>query len=147
MTELAQHTITRTTRRRAAASALRRALLLAVTTAGIVGATAAEAASADEGAKLYATLCASCHGASGGGDGPAAGAMTPPPTNLTQSTLKVPELMRVIDGRRTVRAHGSAAMPVWGRVFEQEMAGGGREHRDSLRQTQMLAEYVLSLEK
>src|SRR5262245_15520044 len=142
MTERAQHTIIRTSRRFAAAVATRRALLLAVATAGITAATATEAPTADEGAKLYATLCASCHGTSGGGDGPAAGAMIPPPTDLTRSTLKVPELMKVIDGRRTVRAHGSAAMPVWGRVFEEEMAGGGREHRDSLRQTQMLAEYV-----
>jgi mono/diheme cytochrome c family protein len=147
MTELAQHTITRTNPPPAAAMPRRRALLLAVTTAAIVGAGAVEAIAADEGAKLYATLCAACHGVSGRGDGPAAGAMTPPPTDLTQSTLKVPELMKVIDGRRTVRAHGSSAMPVWGRVFEEEMAGGGREHRDSLRQTQMLAEYVQSLEK
>jgi mono/diheme cytochrome c family protein len=147
MSELAQHTIIRTTRRLPTARAMRRALLLAVTTAGIVGATTAESMGADEGARLYATLCASCHGASGAGDGPAAGAMTPPPTDLTRSTLKVPELMRVIDGRRTVRAHGSAAMPVWGRVFEQEMDGGSREHRDALRQTQMLAEYVQTLEK
>jgi mono/diheme cytochrome c family protein len=146
MTERAPHTTIIRTRRLRAASATRRALLLAVATAGIAGAASGEAAT-DEGAKLYATLCASCHGASGAGDGPAAGAMTPPPTDLTRSSLKVPELMRVIDGRRTVRAHGSAAMPVWGRVFEQEMAGSGREHRDSLRQTQLLAEYVQGLER
>jgi mono/diheme cytochrome c family protein len=143
MTERAHPTTTRRTTRRRGAT--RRALLLAVAAIGF--GAAAPQASADEGAKLYATLCASCHGVAGRGDGPAAGAMTPPPTDLTQSTLKVPELMRVIDGRRTVRAHGSAAMPVWGRVFEEAMAGGGREHRDALHQTQMLAEYVQSLEK
>lgn len=132
--------------RSGATKATRRALMLALAAAGLAGA-ASDAASADQGAKLYATLCASCHGVSGRGDGPAAGALVPPPTDLTASTLTVAELMRVIDGRRTVRAHGSDTMPVWGRVFEQAMAGSGREHRDSLRQTQMLAEYVQRLER
>jgi mono/diheme cytochrome c family protein len=127
--------------------AVRRALLLTLAVAATSVAAALPAARADDGAQLYATLCASCHGVAGHGDGPAAGALVPPPTDLTKSTLNVAELMRVIDGRRTVRAHGSAAMPVWGRVFEQAMEGSSRAHRDSLRQTQMLAEFVQRLEK
>lgn len=123
---------------RVAASAL--ALLAAM-------AMGAHDARADEAARLYSTLCASCHGVGGHGDGPAADALSPRPSDLTKSTLNVPELMRVIDGRRTVRAHGDAAMPVWGRTFEQAMEGSGREHRDALRQVQMLAEYVRSLQK
>lgn len=103
-------------------------------------------AQGNEGAALFKTLCASCHGADGRGDGPAAGAMHPPPSDLTKSTLNLAELMRVIDGRRTVRAHGDGSMPVWGREFKEAMAGSGRENRDSLRQVQMLAEYVRSLE-
>lgn len=35
------------------------------------------------GAQLYATNCASCHGLSGAGDGPAAQALTPPPIAFT----------------------------------------------------------------
>lgn len=101
----------------------------------------------DEGAALFKTLCSSCHGTDGRGDGPAAEAMQPRPTDLTKSTLNLAELMRVIDGRRTVRAHGDGSMPVWGREFKEAMAGSGRENRDSLRQVQMLAEYVRSLEK
>jgi mono/diheme cytochrome c family protein len=104
-------------------------------------------ARADEGAALFKTLCASCHGIDGRGDGPAAEAMQPRPTDLTKSTLNLAELMRVIDGRRTVRAHGDGSMPVWGREFKEAMAGSGRENRDSLRQVQMLAEHVRSLEK
>lgn len=143
---IGRNSISKLSRRRHAASAARHALTLALALAA-GGLTAASAASADDGANLYAALCASCHGVAGLGDGPAAGALVPPPTDLTKSTLNVPELMRVVDGRRTIRAHGSAAMPVWGRVFEQEMAGSGREHRDSLRQVQMLAEFVRTLEK
>lgn len=120
--------------------ALRCGLLL-----GVV-ALAPGVAQGSEGAALFKTLCASCHGVDGRGDGPAAGAMQPPPSDLTKSTLNLAELMRVIDGRRTVRAHGDGSMPVWGREFKEAMAGSGRENRDSLRQVQMLAEYVRSLE-
>src|SRR5262249_45744212 len=62
------------------------------------------------GEAMYVRYCASCHGVTGRGDGPAA-ALLPPPTDLTKSDLSLAELMRVIDGRRTVRAHGTAAMP------------------------------------
>jgi mono/diheme cytochrome c family protein len=93
----------------------------------------------------YARYCASCHGTTGRGDGPAAVALVPAPTDLTSSTLALPELMRVIDGRRTVRAHGTGAMPVWGFVFEAEGEGSDRQHRDALRREQGLAEYVQAL--
>ena len=140
-----QQTTPTSSRRQRLARVARGALAIAfVGAAADAGAIAA--AAGDEGAKLYATLCASCHGVAGRGDGPAAGALVPPPTDLGKSTLNVAELMRVIDGRRTIRAHGSAAMPVWGRVFEQEMEGGPRQHRDSLRQVQMLAEFVQAIE-
>jgi len=33
----------------------------------------------------------------------------------------VPELMRQFDERPTIRAHGTAAIPVWGEVFEQSL--------------------------
>ena len=94
---------------------------------------------------LYRRYCASCHGLAGRGDGPAADALSPRPTDLTAATLDLPELMKVIDGRRTVRAHGSAAMPVWGQVFEESLPDDGRTHRQALRQVQAVAEYVQSL--
>lgn len=93
----------------------------------------------------YTQYCASCHGTTGRGDGPAAAALQPPPTDLTRSTLGVAELMQVIDGRRTVRAHGTGRMPVWGSVFEEEGEGSDRQHRDALRRVQGLAEYVQAL--
>jgi mono/diheme cytochrome c family protein len=36
----------------------------------------------NEGKSLFAANCASCHGDSGAGNGPAAGALTPSPTNF-----------------------------------------------------------------
>lgn len=94
---------------------------------------------------LYQRFCAACHGVDGHGDGPAAGALVPPPTDLTRSELSIPELMKVIDGRRTVRAHGTAAMPVWGEVLEQALEGDSRQHRQALREVQAIAEYVRAL--
>ena len=41
-----------------------------------------EAASLNEGKSLFAINCASCHGDEGKGNGPAAGALAPPPTNF-----------------------------------------------------------------
>lgn len=41
---------------------------------------------ADKGKALYAQQCVSCHGASGKGDGPVAGALNPKPRNLTDKT-------------------------------------------------------------
>lgn len=94
---------------------------------------------------LYRRDCAACHGLAGRGDGPAAEAMTPRPTDLTTSTLSLSELMKVIDGRRTVRAHGTAAMPVWGEAYEDEITDPKRQTRQGLRQVQAVAEYVQAL--
>ena len=96
---------------------------------------------------LYRQLCASCHGLEGAGDGPTAGALSPSPTDLTRLRSGVPELMKVIDGRRTVRAHGTAAMPVWGEVFEQALIDHPRQRRLALLHVQSLAEYVQGLQK
>ena len=71
--------------------------------------------------------------------------MTPPPSNLTTSKLNLMELMQVIDGRRTVRAHGNSLMPVWGQVFEQG-SEDDRRARQALREVQALAEYVQVLQ-
>lgn len=97
------------------------------------------------GVDLYVRHCASCHGLAGRADGPAAEALAPRPSDLTRSTAELPELMKVIDGRRTIRAHGSADMPVWGDVFEAALEGDSRQHRDALRNVGALAEYVLHL--
>jgi len=97
------------------------------------------------GVDLYVRHCASCHGIAGKGDGPAAEALTPRPSDLTRSTAGLAELMRVIDGRRTVRAHGSAEMPVWGWVFEGVIEDDGRRERNVLHNVAVLAEYVLHL--
>jgi len=121
---------------------MRAALVLAIVVLVHGPAAARPAAVPAHGEALYRRYCASCHGVGGKGDGPAAPAFTTPPTDLTRSRLSLPTLMQVIDGRRTVRAHGSATMPVWGHVFERELAHDPRQHRQTLRQVQAVAEYV-----
>lgn len=96
------------------------------------------------GQVLYERYCASCHGVAGRGDGPAAGALTPSPTDLTSLAADVPHLMQVIDGRQAVRAHGSSAMPVWGTVLSQAHADAHTQ-RTVLLEVQALAEHAARL--
>src|SRR5690606_36091784 len=72
------------------------------------------------GAELYASYCASCHGASARGDGPAAASLEPPPSDLSTLAarwgrpLDRERLADFVDGRNAPRAHGPPGMPVWG---------------------------------
>jgi len=67
-----------------------------------------EATSLNEGESLFAANCASCHGVRGAGNGPAAGALAPQPTNFH---LKKPTAGRVWE----VLENGlpGTAMPPW----------------------------------
>jgi len=75
------------------------------------------------GVAMYKAYCASCHGAEGRGDGPAAPALKTPPTDLTRLAAgnggKFPDahVVQVIKGDVTTAAHGNKDMPVWGPVF------------------------------
>jgi mono/diheme cytochrome c family protein len=117
----------------------------------LAGAVAGGRADADPvpaaGEALYRRYCASCHGSAGRGDGPAALALSPPPTDLTKLRSEVPRLMEQIDGRRTIRAHGTAGMPVWGEVFEQSLITEPHARRTALLQVQTLAQYVRDMRK
>jgi hypothetical protein len=74
----------------------------------------------ESGAGLYMQYCASCHGATAQGNGPAAAALRQPPSDLTRlderygEPLPKERLASLIDGRVAVAAHGTREMPVWG---------------------------------
>jgi mono/diheme cytochrome c family protein len=77
-----------------------------------------------EGEELFKGHCASCHGLTGKGDGPAAPALKTAPSDLTSitrrngGTFPAARLVRFIEeGAPNVTAHGSKEMPVWGPIF------------------------------
>lgn len=78
-----------------------------------------------DGKTMYQSYCAPCHGADGRGSGPAASAMKTQPADLTQLARlnrgKYPEshIASVLEFGTSVPAHGSAAMPIWGQLFDR----------------------------
>jgi len=78
-----------------------------------------------EGLELFRSYCASCHGISGKGTGPAAPALKVQVPDLTLlardngGRFPAAYVREVIVGDKTLVAHGSREMPVWGPVFHQ----------------------------
>ena len=72
---------------------------------------------ATDGEELYRNYCAVCHGADGGGDGPAASSLDPPPTDLTDA-----ERMQQLTDERLleVLSDGSGAMSGFGSMLTAE---------------------------
>ncbi|MFI5315619.1 MAG: c-type cytochrome [Myxococcota bacterium] len=93
------------------------------------GARAQESPEAQAGHNLYEQHCMLCHGLRGRGDGEFAAELKVAPADLTLISQRrggvfpEVELREMIDGRRRVRAHGPANMPIWGEVFERSAAG------------------------
>jgi hypothetical protein len=74
----------------------------------------------------YFRYCSACHGEEADGKGPVANVLTPPPPALTSlhkrfgSPLST-RLVAFVSGTSMPRAHGTSDMPVWGKVFREEM--------------------------
>ena len=93
---------------------------------GIAAMTAAGPSMAEEaaGKAEYMVACAGCHGESGKGDGPLADLLnieTPSLTTLASEkgsgTFPFGYVLWMVDGRKIIRAHGSA-MPIWGERYQ-----------------------------
>lgn len=109
----------------------------------------------DIGAQLYGDYCSACHGAAGLGDGDMANVVSIPSANLTllaknnDGVFPMLKVLHIIDGRTGLRAHGGV-MPLWGRVFSDEIGdsagpyGGVLEVRGRLLS---LATYLQSLQQ
>jgi len=77
------------------------------------------------GKETFVRYCASCHGEDAKGDGPAAIALRPLPSDLTTLTKryegKFPSgyVGALLKFGRNLAAHGSDDMPVWGSRFKE----------------------------
>jgi len=90
------------------------------------GAPGRDAAALERGLELFADKCASCHGATGRGDGPAAYLLYPRPRDLGSGTFRVVSGEEVMptdaDLRRTIaRGMPGSAMPPWGHLPEADL--------------------------
>jgi mono/diheme cytochrome c family protein len=106
---------------------------LLITSLGLLCATsmnalAAPPAKSDLGKQQYDNACASCHGASGKGDGPVRPYLVRPPGDLSVlaknngGVFPVDRVIQAIDGRLEVKPHGGREMPVWGTRFSVQAA-------------------------
>ena len=104
------------------------AALSAVLCGVSVGSAWAQITDADMGRLEYESNCATCHGASGKGDGWLKGYLTKSPSDLTTLSKRnggaFPNQLvwEIIDGRTSadIGPHGSRDMPVWGRTFRAQ---------------------------
>lgn len=92
----------------------------------IVSYTASLAQEQTIGAREFKNSCAVCHGVSGKGDGPMAGIIDEPVSNLTtlakdnEGIFPVSRIYEVIDGRTEVAWHGTRDMPIWGNEYDAQ---------------------------
>lgn len=77
-----------------------------------------------DGKTMFDSYCAVCHGKEAKGNGPAAGALKKPPTDLTRlssgngGAFPDVKVRRYIEGLDEVESHGTRDMPMWGGAFK-----------------------------
>lgn len=126
--------------------------VLAAALAWAALARAEESPAAQAGHNLYEQYCMVCHGLRGQGDGELAEELRVAPADLTTiakrrgGVFPEVELREVIDGRRRVRAHGAANMPLWGDVFSSQRAGAQNEIEIRDKVTSLVT-YLKSIQK
>ncbi len=112
--------------------------------------TTQEPAPAPDGRELFRTYCASCHGAFGAGNGPAAASMRRTPPDITGIALAnggvfpTDRMRRIIDGRE-VEAHGDRDMPVWGDAFKT--VRGGHSEESVRERLALILQYLISIQR
>lgn len=127
-----------------------RALIL--TSALILPVTVWAASTDDPGKAMYLRYCGACHGENGKGDGVVSGFLRPRPTDLTQiakqsgGTYSSARVMQLIDGTKTVRAHGDPDMPVWGEVFRQQSSVSLTRRVEAQGKLLLIAEYLRTIQ-
>lgn len=105
------------------------------------------------GQQMYATYCASCHGAKGTGNGPTAAALKIPPTDLTVLSQKnggvfpANHVASVLQFGVENPAHGSADMPIWGNLMLSLHKGSANPDVQVQQRITNLTEYLKKIQK
>ena len=106
-----------------------------------------------DGSQMFKEYCASCHGITGEGNGPAAAALKKVPGNLTRlsernngkfPSLRVASMIRGLEG---IDAHGTREMPIWGSLFRSLDSSGS--HKDAKVELRIynLTQYLKSIQR
>ena len=126
-------------------------VLLALCCFGWNDTAAAADYAAMSGEQLYQRFCAACHGTQGRGDGPVAASFRVEVPDLTQTANRVhgtrEQIVRIIDGRYIIGAHGTRIMPVWGEELARLEIGNPDAERTSQVIIGRLADYVTKLQQ
>ena len=103
------------------------------------------------GSALYAANCAGCHGRYADGTGPVSSDIAVPDLRyLTADNGGVfpgTQIVSVIDGRSTVKAHIGRQMPVWGDVFTVMEGGNPSAEAHVTAKIQALVGYLESIQQ
>jgi mono/diheme cytochrome c family protein len=112
--------------------------------------TAEAIVSGTDGASLFKTYCAVCHGKTAKGDGPLAEGLRIRPADLTtiakrdKGKFDADKVHRIVDGREPVKGHGGTDMPVWGDAFKR--SGEGYSEEKVKARIDALVEYLKSIQ-
>ncbi len=108
----------------------------------------------EDGQQIYRSACASCHGLTGQGDGPVAGALKTPTPDLTRLSQQhggiFPRdfVIATIAGERNFTAHGTREMPVWSQRFGPGGSGApGVASVYARQRLEMLTYYIESIQR
>jgi mono/diheme cytochrome c family protein len=107
----------------------------------------------ESGRATFARYCAACHGPGGEGNGPAGEALAEQPADLTRiaarrgGTFPEAALLRIIDGRDPIVAHGTREMPVWGRYFGEGHGKGPPAEAAARGDALLLVRYLESIQR
>jgi mono/diheme cytochrome c family protein len=118
-----------------------------------IGAASAADLEMRTGKQLYVQFCASCHGSTGKGDGPVSSSFGVEVPDLTLIARrhggKYPRdlVLRIIDGRHTLTAHGTRVMPVWGEDLGRVNIGDPNAEAIAGTVLLRLADYVWLLQR
>ncbi|MDJ0787635.1 MAG: c-type cytochrome [Myxococcota bacterium] len=126
--------------------------MLALPAAGAESDVESGVESEQAGHAEFARYCSSCHGMLADGRGPVADELKTPPPDLTRIAARrdgvFPEaaMLRIIDGRDPVVAHGSREMPIWGEEFRSELPKGPGAEGMARGRALLLVRYLASIQ-